>query len=107
MKATKATANSVSKKLMNFLLRYRSTPHSSTGCTPAYLFLHRELRTRLSLLKPSPENKVIFKQGKEVEKDSKSTGEFSVGQTVMARSYGSKELWLPGIVIQRQGPVSY
>ena len=25
----------------------------------------------------------------------------------MARSYGSKELWLPGIVIQRQGPVSY
>ncbi len=107
MKATKATANSVSKKPVNFCFVIGPHLTTSTGCTPASLFLHRELRTRLSLLKSSPGDKVIYTQGKEVEKDSKSIREFSVGQAVVARSYGSKELWLPGIVIQRQGPVSY
>ena len=88
MKSVSASANSVHKKLLNFLLCYRSTPHSSTGRTPASLFLHRELRTRLSLLEPRPEENVLNAQGKEVGKKSKSTREFSVGQAVIARSYG-------------------
>ena len=38
------------QRLADFLLRYRTTPHSATGRTPASLFLGRECRTRLSLL---------------------------------------------------------
>ena len=40
-------------------------------------------------------------------KNEEIYSEFSVGQAVMARSYGSKEVWMPGIIISRQGPVSY
>ena len=38
------------QKLMNFLLSYRSTPHSTTNTTPTELFLPQSLRTRLYLL---------------------------------------------------------
>lgn len=40
-------------RLANFLLMYRSTPHTVTGVSPAGLFLKRQMRTRFSLLKPS------------------------------------------------------
>ena len=36
--------------LASFLLRYRSTPHATTGVPPCTMFLGRSLRTRLDLL---------------------------------------------------------
>ena len=57
MKAGNATAKSDHKKLLNFLLRYRATPHPTTGRTPASLFLNRDLRMRLNLLKLIVKNK--------------------------------------------------
>ena len=39
--------------LANFLIKYRSTSHSVTGRTPAELMVKRQLRTRLTLIKPS------------------------------------------------------
>ena len=91
MRATGATVNSVHEKLFYFLLRYQSTPHSSTGRTPASLFLQRELRTRLSLLKPSSEDRAIHAQGKEVDRKSK----------LIVNSQLNKELRFKGIVIAR------
>ena len=51
-------------RVANFLIRYRSTPHSVTGRTPAELFLGRHIRTRFSLLKPSLKVTVENKQAK-------------------------------------------
>ena len=48
----KNNGETLGHKLSNFLLIYRSTPHSVTGVTPAELFLKRQLRTRLTLVKP-------------------------------------------------------
>ena len=40
-------------ELNEFLLAYRTTPHSSTGATPAYLMFGRELKTKLPELRPN------------------------------------------------------
>ena len=39
-------------KLSKYLMKYRNTPPSTTGETPATLFMGRNLRTRLDLIKP-------------------------------------------------------
>ena len=44
---------SMKHRLANFLFRYRTTPHSTTGVTPAELMGKRRLRTKLSLIKPN------------------------------------------------------
>ena len=53
---------SLPHKMPNVLFRYRSTPHSTTDKTPAQLFLKREPRTYLFLVKPSLQRKVEKKQ---------------------------------------------
>ena len=35
-----------------FLFHYRTTPHATTGQSPAEVMLRRQLRTRLGILKP-------------------------------------------------------
>nr|XP_006818949.1 PREDICTED: uncharacterized protein K02A2.6-like [Saccoglossus kowalevskii] len=43
---------SMKHRIANFLLRCRTTPHSTTGVSPAELMVKRRLRTRVSLIKP-------------------------------------------------------
>ena len=38
---------SIKHRLADFLFRYRTTPRSTTGATPAKLLMRRRLRTRL------------------------------------------------------------
>ena len=56
-------------KVSDLLFRYRNIPHSTTGKTPAELFLKRVPKTRLSFLKPSLQESVENRQ--EVAKTSK------------------------------------
>ena len=56
--------NTVSR-VARFLSRYRTTPQSTTGTTPAELMFGRKLRTRLDLLKPDLEVAVHRKQTKQ------------------------------------------
>ena len=41
----------ITKKLTNFLLAYRTTPHALNGEAPVVLLMGRNLRTRLNILK--------------------------------------------------------
>ena len=101
MNAGGATATTVRKKL----LCYRSTPHATTGRSPALLLLQRELRTRLHLLKPDCEGRVLNNQDKQVRQHDQHVRarKFVVGQDVN----DSGEPWIPGVVTQKSGPVSY
>ncbi len=66
MKAGKNDGLSLSHRLANFLLSYRTAPHA-TQQTPCSLFLGRAVRTRLDLLRPNLEDRVLAKQA--VQKD--------------------------------------
>ena len=54
-------ASSIQRRIQNFLISYRNTPHATTGSSPAKLFLQRELRTRLSLVTPDIGSRVASK----------------------------------------------
>ena len=59
---TKVTLN---QRLCSFLLSYRTTPHSVTNVPPCVLFLQREVRTRLHLLRETTEQQVCKKQAEQ------------------------------------------
>ena len=88
MKASANEATSVSQKLSDFLLSYRSTPHSTTNETPGKLFLGRNIRTRLDLLLPDIHKQVTNQQARQkTAHDQKSIArEFYIGQQVMAKN---------------------
>ena len=85
------------------MLAYGNTPHSTTGEAASQLFLGRQLKTRLDLLKPDLSFKISNHQiGQTVTKDGASTREFSVGQTVTVQSgyLASSEHNLPDPSVQ-------
>ncbi|PFX20170.1 Uncharacterized protein K02A2.6 [Stylophora pistillata] len=91
------------QRIQNFLLSYRSTQHATTGSFPAILFLQRELRTRLSLVRPDLATDVSHQQVKmkmHYDKHAKFR-EVAVGDTVLARDHLSGQKWQPGTVVQR------
>jgi hypothetical protein len=46
----KDTSDSIQKQLARFLFRYRSTPHTTTGTSPAQLLMGRRIKTHLDQL---------------------------------------------------------
>ena len=59
----KMEGESMQAKLSRFLLKYHTTPHTTTGVPPAQLLMKRKLRTRLDLLLPNTASRVRLKQG--------------------------------------------
>lgn len=101
---------SIEDKISHFLLRYRTTPNSTTGEAPADLFLNRHVRTRLDFLKPSIQQTVRRKQYLQKEKHDRRALDrrFDVDEQVYLRNTaGETPRWIPGVVTQQSGPVSY
>lgn len=95
--------------LDSFLLTYRSTPHRVTGVSPAELFLKRQVRTRLSLLKPNLKASVENKQWKEAAQKKSKTGirQFSAGDKVLVRNKVGKDKWVQGVIVKVVGVLKY
>ncbi|GBL88880.1 hypothetical protein AVEN_158984-1 [Araneus ventricosus] len=53
MRQAKVDFGSRGYQLQNSLMQYRKTPHSTTHQSPAMMFLGRDIRTRLNLLRPN------------------------------------------------------
>lgn len=109
LRASQNDGRSLNNRLSTFLLTYRSTSHATTGVPPCTLFLRRKLRTRFDLLKPNCEGRVLEKQAKQKEKhDQRTKGrEWHVGQSVMAKNLRPGPNWIPGVIVERSGPLSY
>ena len=109
LKASLKDGRPLFQRLQSFLLKYGMTPHTTTGVTPSSLFLHRHIRTRLDLLKPSCDSHVFTKQGQQKtahDLHAKSR-EWFVCQSVMAKNFRPGPDWISGIIIEKLGPLSY
>jgi hypothetical protein len=101
----------VHHKVSDVLFRFRNTPHTTTGITPAELFLKRTPRTRLSLVKPCLQRKVEQTQERsKLYKDGPhpKTRTYDMYQPVRVKNMrGGKEKWIPGTVTEVRGPSTY
>lgn len=87
----------------NFVFGYRNTPHTTTGKTPSELFLKRQVRTRLSLIRPEFSQRMQT----ETEPNLPRVRSFTVGQQVLVKNYRGGEKWLNGVIREVLGPVTY
>ena len=106
----KEDSRSANHQLANFLLHYRSTPHSVTGVAPSTLLNKREMKTVLDLMRPDVANRVRERQNAQ-----KRNHDFrarirviEVGDVVMAQVHrGNTVTWEPGKVIDKKSSVSF
>ena len=109
MKKLKDGGGSLETKMHRFLFTYRTTPHSTTGVSPAEMLFQRQLRTALHLLKPDVSRRV---RGRQHVLESSSRvrtpmREFAVLDRVLLRNFGKGDKWVEGVVKMRLGAVSY
>ncbi|XP_064651966.1 uncharacterized protein K02A2.6-like [Lineus longissimus] len=99
------------QRVDNFLLTYRTTPHTVTGVILAELVFKRPLRTRFSLLRPDLNKTVTEKQDKMVKNHDNrgvKAWAFVLNEIVRVRNFrNGREKRLPGRVVKIQGPQSY
>jgi hypothetical protein len=97
LKKMESQPGTLAVKIWRFLMSYRNKPHSSTGKSPAAVFLGRPLRTRLDLLKPMTK-----------AKDRNVPRVFTSGQAVLVRDYRAGTAnWQSGIIEDRIGTYFY
>ena len=96
-------------RLCQFLLKYRSSPHTTTDVAPCELFLKRSMRTRLDMLKPDLQRMVLDQQAhQKLIHDKHARGrEFVVGQNVMVWNLLNGPKWVSGVISERRGPLTY
>lgn len=112
VRAARSDTGSAQAKLDRFLLAYRNAKHAVTGESPTALFMRRQLRMRLDNLRPNVERRYteqLHYQASRRDKRSKADKlrEFKVGDSVLARDYVGRQKWVPGVIVDREGPLTY
>ncbi len=100
---------SISHQISLLLLKYRTTPNTTTGKTPSELLMKRELRTRLTLVRPESGGKIRDRQSERYEEATKYVRNLNPGDTVAVLNTrrDGRGKWLTGIILQRLGPTNY
>ena len=105
----KVTTDDLQQQLSIFLLRYRSSPHTTTGTSPAQLLMGHRLITHLDLMRPSLSDRVRSAQAHQKQHHDQHSKErhFKVGDAVFVRNFGSGPKWITGKITACRGPVSF
>ena len=93
--ALQKTSGDIETRLARFLFSYRTTPHTTTGVSPAELLLGRK---PLDNLHPDLTSKVAKSQERQ-KRDHDSHARprsFQVGDPVYVRNFNGSPQWLPG-----------
>ncbi|XP_041823137.1 uncharacterized protein K02A2.6-like [Melanotaenia boesemani] len=106
---TKTNGDTLETKIARFLFNYRITPQSTTGLSPAEMLMSRRLRSTLDLLLPDVKSKIRKKQLKQKEHQDTHTKwrSFASGDEVYVRNYSHGPRWIPAVIDEHTGPVSY
>ena len=105
----KKSSGKLEDRLYRFLSMYRITPQSTIGHAPADLVMKYKPRTRLDLIQPSLHKRVLMKQGYEMQRHNVHAKDrvFYAGDPVWAVNFQGSPKWMPGVLEQQLGPVSY
>ena len=90
LRQARLTSEDPDTTLPRFLLRYRITPHTTTGESPSVLLYGRQIRTRLDLYRPSVPDNVNQKQQHLVNTSSDKCRFLQVGERVCTCLYSVK-----------------
>ena len=89
--------------------KYRNIPHSTTGKSPTELLFGRKVRTHFDHLHPDEAKAVEEQQLKQKvyhDRHAKDR-QVNVGDPVYMTNFSSGPCWLPGVVVNKSGPVSF
>ena len=105
----KMKGGSVEVNVSCFLLQYCITPHSTTGISTTELLMGQCPRSCLDLVVPDMNSKVQMKQQtQKFNHDQRARSRtLQVGDTVNVRNFPAGNGWLPGIIEEETGPLSF
>ena len=97
-------------RLARFLLQQHSTPHTSTGVSPAELLMRRRIKTHLACLRPDFVGRCQIKQDVALSsREARATGirVIKVGDFVWATTFCNSPKWFLAVVSSVVGPRSF
>lgn len=94
-------------RLSKFLFKYRVTPQTTTGVSPAQLLMGRRLRTHLDLLHPDSTSPKAVEKQLNAANTNKAPRVFKEGDKLFAKNFHGPDQWIPVTVSKVLGPLSY
>ena len=109
MKALRNSSLTQNHCLYNFLLTYRTMPHTTTNEPPYQLFMGRILCTRWNLLQADLEQTILTKQASQKDNHDKhaKSRELCVGDTIMAYNPKPGFPAVAAVVKKHLSPLTY
>ncbi|XP_041787543.1 uncharacterized protein K02A2.6-like [Anopheles merus] len=106
LKAMGTTSANLTHNLNTFLQHFRKTPHAETKDSPAKLFLGRNIRTRLDLVRPQAVHSSVSERQKAQFRPAFRT--LPPGQSVYVLSGNTRmDKWIPATIFARLGDLHY
>ena len=99
----------MASRLAKVLMAYRTTPQTNTAVSPSELLQGRRICTLLDLIKPNVAERVEHKQRqRKLSHDSSShMNTIEKGETVNAQNFSTESKWMPAVVQEVTGLVSF
>ena len=105
----KLAGRSLQDRVNSFLFKYRTTPQTTTGISPAELLMGRKLRTHLDLLVPDIGERVRKRQN--LQKHSRDLHakdqQFQENDPVMAKNFSQGPPWITGKIMSKAGTATF